>query len=304
MRDSISAYPMLFVGAVACLGGCGSDRSAARHTAPSRSGSATVLEVDAHVDAGAYVDAATDTGTIAPVVTPGPVEEAPLERASLTRFGSLAKACAGLLAHSASPVLRNERGWTFTSVRTSCRVRPANPTARGDGHRAPGEPSLVEFSRTTAFPRHSDVDTVAAALAFPIGNTEWLVAIEGVEESEGMQSMPLGDASGRVEVASVEHVDLVGTEVPELVFVLSVAKHPDERRDFVVCDSGGAWCTKPSTLDLISTRGSDPGGAPGGASRANEARRYTFRRHPQGVLVMTTNEPRVPERLFPLAVTP
>ena len=76
-----------------------------------------------------------------------------------------------------------------------------------DGHRAPREPSLVEFYRTTAFSRHGAVDTVAATPAFPIGNTEWLVALEGAEESEGMQSMPLGDASGSVEVASAERVD-------------------------------------------------------------------------------------------------
>ena len=298
MRHSISVYPMIFVGAGACISGCGSDRSAAKLAAPSPSSSATVL------DGGASVDAATDAGTIAPVVAAGPIEGAPLVRASLVRFGSTGKACAGLLAHSASPVLRNELGGTFTSVRTGCRLRPANPMARVDGHRAPREPSLVEFFRTTSFPRHSDVDTVAAALAFPIGNTEWLVAIEGVEESEGMQSMPLGDASGSVEVASVEHVALAGTEVPGLVFVLSVTVNPNKRRDLVVCDSGGAWCTNPSTLDRIFSGRDHEREAPGGASRANEARSYTFRRHPRGVLVVTVDEPPVPDRLFPFAATP
>ena len=114
------------------------------------------------------------------------------------------------------------------------------------------------------------------------------------DKSEGMQSMPLGDASGSVEVANLEHVDLVGTEVPVLVFVLSVAENPDQRRDLVVCDSGGASCTKRSTLDRIFSRRSDAWEAPSGASGANEARGYTFRRHPRGVLVMTTGEPRCP----------
>jgi hypothetical protein len=257
------------------------------------------------VDGGAHADAATNEEASLRSSPPKPIEEAPLMRSTLTRFATSAKACTGLLAKSASPVLRNqrERGSTLKSVGTGCRLRSANPTARADGPRDRREPSLVEFYRTTAFPRHGDVDTVAAALAFPIGNTEWLVAIEGVEESEGMQSMPLGDASGSVEVANAEHVDLVGTEAPELVFLLSVAENPDKRNDLVVCDSRGAWCTKPSTLDRVFSRRSDPWDARE-ASRANEARAYAFRRHPRGVLVATSGEPPVPDRVFPLEDTP
>jgi hypothetical protein len=301
MRYSIFVRPMLLAVAVVFIaGGCGSDRgSAAKPTAPSPRSS------DVVVDGGGYADAATDAGVIAPVAAPGPLEESLLVPASLTRFGSLAKACAGLLARSESPVLRNDRGSTITSVRTGCRARPVSSIASVEANRAPREPSLVELYRTTSFSRHRDVDTVAAAPAFPIGKTEWLVAIEGAEESEGMQSMPLGDTSGSVEVASVGHMDLVGTDVPELVLVLAVAEPPNKRIDLVVCDAGGAWCTKPSTLARIFSQRNDPWAEPPGVgSRATEARVYAFRRHPRGVLVMTSGEPLVPHRLFPFAVSP
>lgn len=232
---------------------------------------------------------APDAGpTASVVVTPEPVEAAPLVRVSLARFATVTKACAGLLARSASPVLRNEGGFTFTSVRTDCRTRAANPDAGG--------PSLVAFSRTAAVARHANVDTVAAALAFPVGSGEWMVAIEAVEESEGMQSMPLGDVSGSVEVAHVERVDLVAGDAPELVFVLDVAEHPNARTDLVVCDAVGAWCTKPATLERRERRAD--------ASRVRAPRSFTFRRHPRGVLVLTTGEPPLPGRVYPFAIAP
>jgi hypothetical protein len=142
------------------------------------------------VDGGGYADATTDAGFIAVLATPGPIEESVLVPTSLTRFEFLAQGCAGLLARAASPVLRNER---------------------------------VELIGGA---RQRDVDTVAAAPAFPIGNTEWLVALEGADVSEGTQSMTLGDASGSVEVASAERVDLVGSDVAELVLVLVVTENP------------------------------------------------------------------------------
>lgn len=302
MRCFLFACQILFVvaGGVS-MGACGSARSATRDRAatpavPSPSGSAIVADVAAHPDE------ATDAGVSAPVAMPEPMVEAALVRANLTPFTSLAKACSGLLARSASPVLRNERerGSTLASVRTGCRSRPASVKGHADRHHDPRGPSLVEFFRTTAFPRHGDVDTVAAALAFPIGTKEWLVAIEGAEESEGMQSMSLGDASGSVEVASAERVDLVGTDVPEFVFVLSVAEHPNMRMDLVVCDSRGAWCTKPSALDRIF---SQRGGDVISKSQATEPRAYAFRRHPRGVLAMTIGEPVMPDRLFPFEGT-
>jgi hypothetical protein len=298
MRRSTFVRQMPFAVAVACVvGACGSGRTAARSTVPSPPSSSAIL-----LDAGRSAEAATDVGVIAPDAGPSPIEEPALVRASLIRFGSSAKACAALLARSDSDVLRNRRGRgsTLDSVRAGCRVRPASPTAHADGHRDVREPSLVELYRTTAVPRHSNVDTVAAALAFPSGKTDWLVAIESAEESEGMQSMPLGDASGSVEVANAEHVDLVGTEAPELVFVLSVAENPDKRIDFVVCESRLAWCSKPSTLAQVAER-SGPWDA---RAKATETRAYAFRRHPRGVLVATLGEPPMPDRLFPLEDAP
>jgi hypothetical protein len=230
---------------------------------------------------------------------PSVVEE-PLVRSKLTRFATPAKACKELDRFRDDPI------WLrYPSTRTGCRVRPVSPGAPASGRHSPQRPSLIEFSRTRKFPRHADVSSVVSALAFPVG-TAWLVALDSVEKSRGIQMLPL-DASGSVDVVSVEHIDLVGTEVPELVFVLAIAAHrltyTTKFMDLIICDSGGAWCTKPVKLGLDCPHWNPM------TYWEDECRRerseltsppYAFRRDPRGVLVVTSGDPPVPDRLFPL----
>ncbi len=201
----------------------------------------------------------------------GALTRTPLRR---TTFAS---ACAALRARSELPELRGDRGGTLTLVGATCRPREAGPLA------------LLEVTVTTAFPRHADVDTVAVAPALRAADGGWLVALGAAEESGGMQNMARGDRSGRVAIAQVDRVDLVGTDAPEVILVLSVLEHPDVRADLVVCDPEGAWCTAPVLLDR---------GARGDAGP------YAFERHPRGILVRIAGAPPGRARVFGLAAAP